>query len=382
MKRKSISLFLIAVLFIGIFSSISVSAEEEPELRFNDDGKFTIVQFTDTHTTDQPYEEMIALIEGALDTYKPDLAVFTGDNVTGGWYMSTPYSVKKAISYLVTPCEERNIPFAIVFGNHDWQTITPKALQLKFYDEYKMNLTQNGFSILHRRANYNLPIKSSDGTKNAFNLWFIDSGTKDMFENFHPVYDSQIEWYENKSAELKDANGGEVVPSILFQHIPVYETWDIMKEVTAETENAIEHNGKYYILDPDKAYKNSGRLTSVPGDFDDSGNQYDSWVKTGDVIAAFFGHDHTNDYVGITDDGIMLGGTNTAGFQSRGDGNQGCRVIEIFEDNPTEINTFSAYYKDFVGGPIPASKKDYDSEARWMSILEMLLPEFLFNLFK
>ena len=186
---------------------------------------------------------------------------------------------------------------------------------------------------------------------------------------------------EETSAKLKEANGGQVVPSILFQHIPVYETWNILKEVPAGTENAIQHDDKYFILDPDKAHKNSGMLTAVPGDFDDSGKQYESWVKTGDIVAAFFGHDHTNDYVGITDDGIMLGGTNTAGFQSRGDGRQGCRVIEIFEDDPTNINTFSAYYKDFVGGEIPASKKEYDSEARWMSILEMLLPEFIFKMF-
>ncbi|MBQ3151707.1 MAG: metallophosphoesterase family protein [Clostridia bacterium] len=374
MRRRIISILLASALFVGIFANSVFAKSNDTTLQFNDDGKFTIVQFTDTHTTDQPYPEMIALIEGMLDKYNPDLAVYTGDNVTGGWYMSTAYSVKQAIGHIVKPCEDRNIPFAIVFGNHDWQTLTPKIMQLGYYDNYSMNLTKNGYSILHRRANYNLTIKSSDGSKDAFNLWFMDTGTKDFFEKFHPVYDKQIEWYEKTSAELKAANGGEVVPSIVFQHIPVYEVYDILLEVPEGTEGAVSGNGKHYILDPAKKYENSGNLTAFPGDFDDSGKQYDSWVKTGDVVAAFFGHDHTNDYVGITDDGIMLGGTNTSGFQSRGDGNQGCRVIEIYEDDPTNINTFSAYYKDVVGGEIPASKKEYDAKARWLSILDMLIP--------
>lgn len=49
-------------------------------------------------------------------------------------------------------------------------------------------------------GNYNLPIKSSDGAKNVFNLWFIDSGTYDK-ENggYAHVAEDQLAWYKKRA---------------------------------------------------------------------------------------------------------------------------------------------------------------------------------------
>ena len=77
--------------------------------------------------------------------------------------------------------------------------------------------------------------------------------------------------------------------------------------------------------------------------------QFNSWKKTGDVIAAFFGHDHMNDFVGYVD-GIMLGQCKTAGFRPYGDGlMQGVRIVDINENTPDSINTRMSYYRELVG---------------------------------
>lgn len=375
MKKRLIAALIAAAMIISVCCQCAFAFDSKETLQFNKDGKFSIIQFSDTHTTDQPYGEMVALIEKALDTYSPDLAVFTGDNVTGGWYMSTPLSVRNAIDALVSPCEKRGVPFAAVFGNHDWQTICPKAWQIKMYQRYDACMMQKGLRSIHRVGNYYLTIKDSSGDKDIFNLWMMDSGSKNLENDVTGVNTAQIKWYERTSAELARANDGKNLPSILFQHIPVAEVDKLYKQVPEGTDGAIEYNGKSVILDPDKAVQGSGELKAVSGIAKKQNGQYESWVKTGDIIGAFFGHDHVNDFVGKTDDGIILGATKTSGFQSRGDGNQGFRVIVIDESDVSSFDTFSVYYKDLVGGDIPEPKKEYDRNMRWSSILD------IFNLF-
>lgn len=376
MIRRLLTLAAAAVIALTSLS-VTAYAYDEDKLKFDGVGKFTIVQFSDTHNTDQPYDEMIKLIEAALDTYNPNLAVFTGDNVTGGWFMSTPLSVKNAIDCIASPCEEREIPFAAVFGNHDWQTLCPERLQIRMYQSYDMCLMKKGFSVFSRNGNYNLTIKDSAGAKDIFNLWFFDSGAKDLNDNITGVNNSQISWYEQRSAELGALNGGEPLPSIVFQHIPVIEVNKLYLEVPEGTEGAISYNGKHVILDPSKAYAGSGELKARSGVPVKNNGQYESFVKTGDVVAAFFGHDHTNDFVGKTEDGIILGSTKTSGFESRGDGKQGFRVIVLDENDLKNIETFSVYYKDLVGGEIPEPKREYDIGRRLESIFTMI-KEFLF----
>lgn len=65
-----------------------------------------------------------------------------------------------------------------------------------------------------------------------------------------------------------------------------------------------------------------------------SSGQFDSWVKQGDVIGAYFGHDHINCFNG-TVEGIDLGYTPGAGFNVYGPGlDRGVRVFEINENSP------------------------------------------------
>ena len=66
-------------------------------------------------------------------------------------------------------------------------------------------------------------------------------------------------------------------------------------------------------------------------------NQFESWKKTGDIIAAFFGHDHINDFH-INIDGIDIYQTLGAGYFTYGK-ERGGRLIVLDENNPTDIYT-------------------------------------------
>ena len=71
------------------------------------------------------------------------------------------------------------------------------------------------------------------------------------------------------------------------------------------------HKGRFYTLDKKTGVK--GYMGEAPCPPDHNGGEVDSWLKTGDIFAAFFGHDHMNDFVGEVD-GILLGQTKCSGF--------------------------------------------------------------------
>ena len=102
-------------------------------LRFKDDGKFEIVQISDTHMVagvgvcndamdpnGEPLPKTkadpltIDFVGSVLDVEKPDLVILTGDQLHHGILDS-----KTALFKIVAPFIERSIPFATVFGNHD-----------------------------------------------------------------------------------------------------------------------------------------------------------------------------------------------------------------------------------------------------------------------
>ena len=93
-------------------------------LRFRGDGTFSIVQFADLHFGEAenlgwgPLQDLGSLhvINAVLDNEKPDLAVFTGDQITGNNIKQNATAYWKMI---VEPCEVRHTHFASIFGNHD-----------------------------------------------------------------------------------------------------------------------------------------------------------------------------------------------------------------------------------------------------------------------
>lgn len=104
-----------------------------PALRVKEDGKFKIIQISDTHMGTGvgickdaidahgkylPKSEAdpltVNFIGRILDTEQPDLVVLTGDQLHHDISDS-----QTALFKVVAPIIERSIPFAAVFGNHD-----------------------------------------------------------------------------------------------------------------------------------------------------------------------------------------------------------------------------------------------------------------------
>ena len=85
-------------------------------MKFNKDGKFKIMQITDIQEIYNVSNDTLKLLEAAVEKEKPDLVVYTGDQIKGygvtykGMGSELVNNVAKTIDKLIEPVTKRNIP--------------------------------------------------------------------------------------------------------------------------------------------------------------------------------------------------------------------------------------------------------------------------------
>lgn len=344
---KKIISVLLAVLFVFSLSVSAFAIDVKEPLKFGDDGKFSIMHVTDTHLDSDNVEASTWLIAQACDRENPDLVVITGDNV----YNDDDAEITKGyITKLMTVFEERNIPVAVTFGNHDSErgAMTREDL-MAFYNTFSCSVSVDDGPLLSGCGTYNLPVMSSDGTKIKFNVWFFDSNDYDDEGEYGWVKKDQIEWYKATSDALALLNGGERVNSLAFQHIIVPEVYDVLKKADGATLFAFEHifnKGDYYMFNPESV--NYGTLNETPCSGKQNDGQFDAMVEKGDVLAVFTGHDHTNAF-GVRNQGIDI--TNSLSTRYNGDAfstQYGYRMITVDENDTSKYETRVVHWYNMI----------------------------------
>ncbi len=354
---------ILAIVMVFCFT-VTGFAKENKTLRFNDDGKFTIVHLTDSHL-DYPIQPFLRqYIVEMLDTVKPDLVVLGGDVSTEGFAPNevSENPLEDSIKDLCTMLVEREIYFTVVFGNHDCQGGRTAEMNFDLYRKYggEYFLAYDAVPELTGYGTHDLPIMSSDGKKVAFNLYMIDSGDCVFDENgnnigYDSVHPDQIEWYKQRANQLKSENGGQVVPSMVFQHIIVQEIDDYLFYSVKNSAGALgeEFDGRHYLFTPIPKIHNikDGFIMEKPCPGYYNYGQLEAMKETGDVIAVFSGHDHSNTFT-VNIDGIDV--VNTGGCKRQASlrlFTSGVRVITLDENNPTE-------YESSMYTVMDAAKKD------------------------
>ncbi len=323
----------------------ALTPAEEAKLQFNEDGTFKIMNLADIQDDAMLLSVTANFIDAAVAAEQPDLIILTGDNIAGHITPNADRSAK-AIRAFMDILEPYGIPVAMVFGNHDDDGgRMSKEDQMKVYEEYSCFIGFDEGEALDGVGTYNVPIFSStDADDIVFNCWLFDSGSYDENGGYDHVKQSQIDWYKAKSAELKAANGGEVVPSLAFQHIIVPEIFEALDEVPAGTPGAISKYGKFYAL-PETAAEGSF-MGEPPCPSATNGGQFDALVEGGDVIGIVTGHDHSNSFI-VPYKGIDLINSPTCGFQSYGMTEvRGIRMFTLNEAAPSEYETYMVKYQD------------------------------------
>jgi len=316
--------FIYTILAILIASG---AFAKQPDLRFKNH-KFKIVQFTDLHLISgkefaERNDSTYRLMRTVISEENPDLVVLTGDIVVSGGAAQLWLEV-------VQPMTEAKVPFAVTFGNHDTETDISKPDILRLLQKNKYNLTFNARKDLSGTGNCSLPVYSSEGKAIPWVIYLFDSNAYTN-DSTHGVYDwiknDQIRWYRKQSAAYTRKQG-KAVSALAFFHIPLPEFEQVRNQKT------VFGSAEEQVCSPSV---NSGLFSS--------------FIDMNDVIGAFAGHDHNNDYVGSLN-GICLGYGRKTGYTSAYYEilERGARVIELYENEKkydTHIRTLSGISLDY-----------------------------------
>ena len=332
-------------------------------LIFNSDHKFKIMQIADTQEIPAVSPDTLSLINNALDREKPDLVIFTGDQIKGysKKFKKDPAIIESTIDILVEPIAKRNIPFMVTYGNHDAQCGIDNRGQYKFYAKYD-NFISGDLRNADDVGTADIQIYSSTEDRPVFELYIIDShGKAKDGAGYAPVDKKQIEWYVSRREQLK-AENGDYLPSLVFQHIPVPEFFDVIKKVPKGTKGAVPaygaHENEYFVLNDETIAEGGFMLESPASPYVNTG-EFEAMSEKGDVLGIYVGHDHNNSFV-VKYKGVDLGYTQGAGFNVYGPGeNRGVRIFELDETAPREYKTYTATFKELCGTKIKTPVKEF-----------------------
>ncbi len=246
--------------------------DEKQRFKFRSDGKFKILQFTDTHyiAGDKRSERALKNVIEMLDQEKPDLVIHTGDVIFGK-------PAEQSLQEILKPISERKIPFAVAMGNHDGQYDKNRREVMDIIRSIPYNVNK-GVEGIYGDSNDLITLSDADG-KVEWAFYLFDSGDScsnpDM-KGYDYIHWDQIQWYRQCSQKLKAQNADKPLPSLAFFHIPVPE---FTFGLRYDTSRILKGN---FGEDPCPPSVNSGLFVSMK--------------EMGDVQAIICGHDHDDDY--------------------------------------------------------------------------------------
>ncbi len=317
------------------------------------DGRFKLMQISDIQELSRVNPDSIKLLTLALDRERPDLAVFTGDQVYGihpSFRLGdTQKKIAATIRAILAPLEAMGIPFAVTFGNHDCQCGISNAEQAEFYAQSPCYVGGD-FRTPEDKGTYRVPLFTENG--HVFDLYLIDSnGQTNAAGGYLPVAQEQLDWFRSERAKTAKEDS-RPVPAIVFQHIPVPEYYDVLQRVKRGTKGAVEafrsHKNEFYTL-PEAVAAAGGFLGESPATPDDNAGEFDMLKEDGNVLALSVGHDHYNSFA-AEKDGVRLMYTQGCGFNVYGPKRKrGMRLITLKEDDLSRFDTYTVTFDELTG---------------------------------
>ena len=315
------------------------------QLKFKN-SQFKIMQIADTQEGKNVSPDTLALINAAIEKESPDLVVYSGDQIWNyASFKGNADTVRDVLFKLTEPAHSRGIPFTVCFGNHDRQVGLSNEEQFEIYRSFPFFAGDSAQGV-DGCANHVIEIAQNDDIR--FLLYCIDSNTS-LKIGYDNVHENQIEWYR-KTRDEYEQKCGRLIPSIVIQHIPVPEVFELLNEVKKNTKGAVQgfrnHKGKWYTLN--RARVNAdGFMKESPADPMENSGEFAAMAEKGDVVGIYFGHDHINSFNGKVN-GIDVGYTQGAGFHIYGPGlDRGVRMINLNPDGTFE--TYDLRYRNLVG---------------------------------
>lgn len=246
------------------------------DLSFRPDGKFKLLQLTDTHyiSGDPRSDRALRCVREMLEAEKPDLVIHTGDIIFGS-------PDKQSMVELLAPLAESGIPWAVTLGNHDAQFGSSRAELMETILAQPGCINQPSVPGLYGEGNSIITLSGPSGVERVFYLFDSGDSVKLKGEESRKSYDyirtSQILWYKEASEKFRAAGGEVPVHSMAFMHIPL-----------REIKSGLESKRSVLLAGNNCEQPCPSRLNS---------GLFAQFREMEDVEAVVTGHDHDCDYV-------------------------------------------------------------------------------------
>ncbi len=306
MKRK-ISLILLTVLLISLFAFSVTGCQSYREfpgsgkekgsvdltLKFDEQGKFKILQMTDIQFIDYIDDESIAVMDATIEYAKPDLIVVTGDQISPEYLGGQSGKAKKICGQISGYFDSKEIPWTLCFGNHDGaMSVLSKADMLKEYQKsayFVGGLEENKYceSYINEKedtyCNYFLPIYSNDGNSVEYGVFVMDCATS-LGSPYKGFTQGQIDFYNAMSKKYG-------VKMSMYTHEPT-EEFQTMYDNRENSEIVSVFKGEIESPEVGKTY--------YPTKNPESNEAFrNSMIANKNIDGIFVGHDHLSNFAGI-----------------------------------------------------------------------------------
>ncbi|KAJ5172085.1 hypothetical protein N7492_004678 [Penicillium capsulatum] len=219
--------------------------QRKPVPRINDNGKFKVMQLADIHLSTGlgtcrdpvPAESVpgqkceadprtLEFVERLLDEEKPDMVIFSGDQVNGETAPDAQSALFKSVKLVV----DRKIPYAAIFGNHDDEGDLNREQLMAVYEELPYSLSAAGPEDIDGVGNYIVEVLDrGKSTHSALTFYLLDthsySPDERQFRGYDWIKPSQTRWFKNTAQSLrrKHREYSHIHMNLAFIHIPLPE---------------------------------------------------------------------------------------------------------------------------------------------------------------
>lgn len=206
---------------ISGFAETVIVQKELPDLYADENGDFTVLQFSDTHfTTGITFSDLSTLqkIEDLAEKYTPDLVVISGDMIDDG--NEGDFNKAYVLRTVAEIFEDSDQYWSYVPGNNDGQNYGSSEDVVAYLSQYEHCLVADVPEI-SGGCQYSIDIY--DGEALTHSLLFIDTMDYDNEDPDHIygyVLEDQVKWCEETIAEKKSENENVYISVFLHENTP------------------------------------------------------------------------------------------------------------------------------------------------------------------
>ncbi len=206
----------------GFSETVNVQKELK-DFELDDDGDFTVLQFSDTHFKsflNYSDQFLLAKMEQQVKSLKPDLVVVTGDMINDG--DSGTFNKAFVLRTVAEMFEENGQYWAYIPGNNDGLNYGTSADVTAYLGQYEHCLVSDDPEV-SGGAQYSIDLTDEGELTHSFIfLDTMDYDDEDPDHTYGYVHEDQVKWCENEIASKQTENPDVKISVFLHENTPAF----------------------------------------------------------------------------------------------------------------------------------------------------------------